>query len=236
MRRTLRLAVPVALCAAALLLGTTVLAASVIATPRCDGLKLRTGPSTSKAQVTQVDTGTKLTVTGEVHGSAWSSLCGSRTYSGSTWSVISAIDGVAVQEAFGVDAVYAAAGLLKVLGPAPTDSASPTPPPATSPPPTAAPSVAPTAPPPTPQPTASPTPAASPPASAAASAAPTASLSTAGPAGPTGGGGDDSATTSTVALVLAVISTILSAILIWDRWRKRTITKLPPSRLDDVRS
>jgi uncharacterized protein YraI len=234
MRRTLRLAVPAVLCVAALLLATTVLAASVIATPRCDGLRLRTGPSTSKAQVTQVDKGTKLTVIADVHGSAWSSLCGSRTYSGSTWSVISAIDGVAVEETYGVDAVYAAAGLLKVLGATPTEPVPPTPPPDTAPPPTAAPSVAPTSPPPTSRPTASPSTASMTP-SAMPVASPGGSASSPAPVGPAGSTGS-SWPADLVILALAVASTALAAVAYWDRRRRRTITDVPSSRLDDVRS
>src|SRR5512138_788620 len=124
----------------------TVVAASSIEVPRCDGVKLRTGPSTQDTVQAVIGTGTTVTVDAQVSGSAWKTLCAGHSLSGTRWARISALDGKTAQSRFGVPYVYAAAGLLQVVA-----TASPT----THAPATGRPTAGPASP--TPQPTALPT-------------------------------------------------------------------------------
>lgn len=229
-----------------LLLATaTVVAASSTEAPRCDGVKLRAGPSTSDTVRAVIGTSTTVTVDTRVPGSAWQSLCAGHQLSGSTWARVSAVNGKTVQSQFGVPYVYAAGGLLQPLA-----GASPTPTPARTAPPTArppspspVPTVVPTAPPasqaPSPPPaasaSASPVPAATP------TATPKASTAAGGPiTNQTGNPADPlSGSAATVVLLLAVLSTTLSWFAVADRRRRRSRRvvvpdSVPASRLEDV--
>jgi SpoIID/LytB domain protein len=164
-----------ALATAILLLGltSTGAVAATTVTPKCDGVKLRTGPGTTYTQKATASTGAKLTVVATVSGGGWSGTC-SGSWSGSSWHRISAINGRSVSSLYGVTYVYGASKLFTTLatpspsattttGPTTTTTSTATPVPVTAPPtaaptlvPTAAPTLAPTAPP-TAAPTATPT-------------------------------------------------------------------------------
>jgi lysozyme len=109
----------------------------------CDGVRLRTGPSTSDTTATTVPGGTLVTVETTLTGGPWSATCVGAV-SGNSWYQISEVNGENVAVLFGVPFVYTASGLLQaVVVPTPT----PTPDPAATPTPT-----------PTPDPFATPTP------------------------------------------------------------------------------
>jgi lysozyme len=110
----------------------------------CDGVRLRTGPSTDNTEVTKVNTGTLVTVESTVPGGSWTVTCAAGTTSGIGWHQISEINGQSVAALYGYPFVYSATGLF---GPATTPTPTPTPDPAATPTPT-----------PTPDPFATPTP------------------------------------------------------------------------------
>jgi len=241
MRPWRTLAVPVVLGIVALLAAATFVAASYTAVPRCDGVRLRTGPSTAFHTKLVIDRTDKVTVVDEVAGSKWSTLCGGNTIAGSTWAKVSAVDGVTVKARFGIDYLYAAAGLLRAVGPVssgtPPASATPATP---TPTPTATPGT-------TPETTQEPATTTAPSTTPSVSPAPTRSPSRSGlplpsgSPGPGGAGSLDSLGTAgqLVILVLAVLSAALSWIAFQDRRRRqrqRAMSKLPPSRLNDILS
>jgi hypothetical protein len=80
--------------------------------PACNGVNLRTGPSTSRAIKARLRTSARLTVVARVAGAHWSTTCPTRT-SGSGWYKVSAIDGRSVKSLYGVTWLYAATGVLK---------------------------------------------------------------------------------------------------------------------------
>lgn len=104
--------------------------------PACEGVNIRTSPSTSATIRTKLGTSAILTVSGTVSGSAWSATCPT-SKSGSAWYVITAIDGNSVSYLYGVSALYAATGVL-------VQNATVTPPPSPTPTPTPDPTPAPT--------------------------------------------------------------------------------------------
>ena len=111
--------------AAVLLLGLTasiVAGASTIA-PKCDGVRLRTGPSVTNVILAEVRTTARLTVVSKVSGGKYRSACGATTVSGSTWYRISAVNGKSTSSLYGHSTVYAASALFKTL--ATTPAASP---------------------------------------------------------------------------------------------------------------
>jgi len=125
-----------AICATVVVAATTLAATPYAATPRCEGVRLRTGPSTSYPTKATLDLKASVIVAAEVSGAHWSTLCGGETYAGSSWAKVVAIDGVSTRDAYGANALYAALGLLQ---------ASPLPSGASQPPATTAPTTAPTA-------------------------------------------------------------------------------------------
>ncbi|MBI3750505.1 MAG: hypothetical protein HY263_02455 [Chloroflexi bacterium] len=247
MERRLNLAIPALAAVVLLMAAASVVAATSIEQPLCNGVKLRTGPSTSDTARAVTDTTTLLTVETTVSGSAWSSLCGGHVISGATWAKISAVDGTTVQSRYGVQYLYAAAGLLKVVGsPSPTVSPShpPTAPPTAPPTPTPAPTTA------TPAPT-EPAPTAAPPTPAVSPIPQTSSVATVSPThgasavagGPVGnqGSGPSNALIgpAAVALLLAAVSTALTWFAVAGRRRRRASRvrvpeSVPASRLEDV--
>ena len=114
----------------------------------CDGVRLRTGPTTGDAEATQINTGTTVSVESTIPGGAWTATCGAETTSGSTWHQISEVNGQSVAGLFGVPYVYSASGLF-----GPVAAPTPTPDPFATPTPTPDPFATPT-----PTPTPSPTP------------------------------------------------------------------------------
>jgi stage II sporulation protein D len=178
----------VALATAAILLVLTTSAThgATTETPKCDDVRLRTGPSTAHPRKTNVDEGDRVTVVATVDGAAYGVRCAGSYRSGDNWHRISAVNGRSVSSLYGVKYVYGAAKLFKTL-------TNPTPAPTTAPTPTAfvavptasatsAPTAAPTA-----MPTTGPTtvPTTAPTADPNPSAAPTSTPTTAPTAAPT---------------------------------------------------
>jgi hypothetical protein len=98
----------------------------------CDGVSLRTRPSTSAARKTTLRAGTKVTVVATVTGGSWRATCAGRAVSGSKWYRIRAVNGKSVSSLDGVTYVYGPTGLFKAVTstpaptPAPTPTATPT--------------------------------------------------------------------------------------------------------------
>ena len=148
-----------ALLAAVVLTGVVVLpttAATQTMAPACAGANLRTGSTTSAAIKVSLGLANTVTITGTVSGGSWSTSCPA-TVSGSTWYVVSEVNGRTTTSLYGVAQLYAATGVLKsasaaapTAAPAPTPTTTPTPTPIVAP--TAAPSAAPAASTPTPVP------------------------------------------------------------------------------------
>lgn len=226
-----------AICAVAVLASATVAATPYAATPRCDGVRLRTGPSATYPTKTKIDQTTTVTVAAEVAGSRWSTLCGGITYSGSTWAKVIAIDGTSTKDAYGVPALYAALGLLRPTTPTTTSSPPQTAAPTASPSATAAPSTVPpdTAPPSASEPSSSPGPTSSSQASPPGSSRPSG-----GAAGPIDSSGPLSSVGSPdelVILALALASVTLAGIAYRERRRRdreRYMAKVESSRLKDI--
>jgi GH25 family lysozyme M1 (1,4-beta-N-acetylmuramidase) len=133
--------------------GQAVLAATPMATA-CDGVRLRTGPSTSDATAATVIAGTQVSVETTVTGGTWSANCAGNAVSGDAWHQISEVNGQSVAAVYGVPYVYSATGLFQAaVTPTPTPTPDPfaTPTPTPSPDPFATPT-------PTPDPFATPTP------------------------------------------------------------------------------
>lgn len=245
MSRSRNLAISLVGCAAALLAATTVLAATLTAVPRCDGVRLRTGPSTSYQTKLVIDRSATVTIVDEVGGAKWSTLCGDGLIAGSRWAKISAVDGRLVESRFGVEYLYAAAGLLREAA----GAGSPTTPPATPRPTATAPATSPPSEPPataTPPSSSSPSPSpsagpwsspegTSPDPSPSASTRPVSPASQ-GPAGPLSG---SSLAVEILVLVLALVSTALSTVALGARHRRRqqrVMADVPTTRLDDILS
>ena len=89
--------------------------------PACTSVNIRAGASTTSAIVTTLGAADAVTVVGTVPGSAWSTDCSGAT-AGTSWFVVSAVNGQPVSTAYGVAAVYAATGVL-----APATAAPPAP-------------------------------------------------------------------------------------------------------------
>lgn len=101
--------------------------ASTPMTTACDGVRLRTGPSTGDSSVATLTVGTQVSVETTVTGGAWSAACASNPTSGDGWHQISAMNGQSVAALYGVPFVYAATGLFQTIAtPTPTPSPTPT--------------------------------------------------------------------------------------------------------------
>ena len=86
-------------------------AATPAMTPACAGANLRAAPSLSGSPTASLPLGASVTVGGTVAGSAWSAVCPTAK-SGSTWYLVTAVNGLPVSSAYGVSALYAATGVL----------------------------------------------------------------------------------------------------------------------------
>jgi uncharacterized protein YraI len=235
MRRWLALVIPVVLGAATLLNTAAVAAATATAVARCDGVRLREGPSTSYVTRLVIGKGTSVTVAAEVKGSGYDTQCGGQRYAGKTWAKVSAVDGQTLQSKLGVDYLYVAAGLLRTV----SVSATPT---VTPPRATLAPTATPTATAP-PPPTSSPTSAPSPTDSATTAPVPSARATVAPAAGPTAGPSDPLSGFGTVLVILVVglatLSLVLTVALFRERKRqehRRAMSEVPATRLEDILS
>jgi GH25 family lysozyme M1 (1,4-beta-N-acetylmuramidase) len=118
-----RAALPLLLLVAALVLALTAfeaarpapaLALSTWAT-RCDGVGLRSRPSTSSTKLATLSKGIKVVAVDKVSGSSWRTTCAGTTTTGSSWLKITVANGKDVRTRFGVSAVYGATSLFKKL-------------------------------------------------------------------------------------------------------------------------
>lgn len=134
-RSRLRRALPVAIA----ILMLVVASASVAARPAGKGpttdylancnVNLRTA-STSGSILGTVATNGTISASGTVSGDAWSGACPVTTVTGSTWYVITKVNGTSVKSLYGVTTVYAATGMFRTPPPptpTPTPTATPTP-------------------------------------------------------------------------------------------------------------
>lgn len=99
---------------------------------RCDGVNLRTRPTTTATVKVRIREGTRVGVTAKVTGGRWSTRCAGRSATGSAWYRITSINGRSVKSRFGIAYVYAAVSLFKPYHP-PTPAPTPTPTPTPSP-------------------------------------------------------------------------------------------------------
>jgi GH25 family lysozyme M1 (1,4-beta-N-acetylmuramidase) len=76
---------------------------------------LRTKATTSASAQVLIKTDARVTVTRAVPGTAYKTTCSGRTVSGSTWFLISAINGKTIKSLYGISYVYGAAGLFKTI-------------------------------------------------------------------------------------------------------------------------
>jgi GH25 family lysozyme M1 (1,4-beta-N-acetylmuramidase) len=76
---------------------------------------MRTKPATSAPSKVTIKTDTRVTVTRAVAGTAYKTTCSGRPVSGSTWFLISAINGRTVKSQYGISYLYAASGLFKTI-------------------------------------------------------------------------------------------------------------------------
>jgi peptidoglycan/xylan/chitin deacetylase (PgdA/CDA1 family) len=83
--------------------------------PNCDEANLRTGPTTSAAIKVTLGLRSTLTVNGSVGGSSWNVACPT-SKSGTSWHVISQINGVPISALYGVSVLYGASGLFVPAG------------------------------------------------------------------------------------------------------------------------
>src|SRR3954454_432608 len=90
--------------------------------PACNGVHIRSGPTTASPVKLTLAANATLTVAGTVSGGSWRTICpGAKT--GSHWYRVTAIGGRSVKAAYGVTSLYAATGVLTA---APTPPASST--------------------------------------------------------------------------------------------------------------
>ncbi len=106
------LALLMVLAAAVAIAPTPVLAATTLAA-RCDGVKLRTRPTTTARTLRSLSAGAKVTAVAKVSGSRWSVRCAGASSSGSSWWRITSINGRSVKSLYGVSYVYGATSLFK---------------------------------------------------------------------------------------------------------------------------
>ena len=106
----------------------------------CDGVNVRTSPSTGGTKKATLSAGTKVTVIGTVSGGSWSATCAGDGVSGSSWYKINQVNGKSTSSLYGVSAIYGAKGLFTSLS-SDTPASNPTPtPPSSTPTPTPTPS------------------------------------------------------------------------------------------------
>ena len=82
---------------------------------KCDGVVLRSRPSTSSTKMATLSKGIKVVAVDKVSGGSWRSTCAGTTATGSSWYKITVANGKDVRTRFGVSAVYAKSSLFKKL-------------------------------------------------------------------------------------------------------------------------
>jgi len=90
------------------------LAADTTRAAACD-MTLRTNATTSTSARASINADTRVIVTRAVAGGAYKATCAGRTVSGSSWFLISAINGKSVKSLYGVSYLYGPAGLFKTI-------------------------------------------------------------------------------------------------------------------------
>ena len=90
-----------------------VLGATTLST-RCDGVSVRTKPSTSSTRKAVLPSGVQVNAVTKVTGSRWRVTCAGRTYAGNTWYRINNVNGRSASSRYGVSYVYSATALFKV--------------------------------------------------------------------------------------------------------------------------
>jgi stage II sporulation protein D len=121
------LVVAVIAAALGLLVMTSDVLGATLVTPRCDGVSLRTRPTTTSVRKTRVKVGAQITVVAKVSGGHYAAQCGGYQ-SGYAWFKISAINGTSVKSLYGVNYLYGARKLFKALvlpAPSPPPPAGP---------------------------------------------------------------------------------------------------------------
>jgi GH25 family lysozyme M1 (1,4-beta-N-acetylmuramidase) len=108
------LTVLIVLTAAMAIAPPTALGASTLAA-RCDGVKLRTRPTTTARTLRSLSAGAKVTAVAKVTGGHWSVRCAGSSSSGSAWWRITSINGKSVKALYGVSYVYGATALFKTV-------------------------------------------------------------------------------------------------------------------------
>ncbi len=94
--------------------------------PGCSGVNLRTSASTTATIKARLSPPSTVTVSGTVSGSSWRATCPTST-SGSSWYVISAVNGQSVSTLYGVSFLYVATGVVTASTIASTAPATPIP-------------------------------------------------------------------------------------------------------------
>jgi GH25 family lysozyme M1 (1,4-beta-N-acetylmuramidase) len=116
-RRTLLRAALVVGLAVALTGMTAIQPASALSvnkfTTRCDGVSLRTKPSTSATRKATIHAGLTVIVVARVTGGSWRTNCAGKVTSGNTWYKISNVAYKSSLQRYGVSYVYAATSLFK---------------------------------------------------------------------------------------------------------------------------
>ena len=90
----------------------------------CDGVALRTSPSTSATRKASLAEGNSVLAVSRVTGGSWSTECSGKNDSGNTWYRIGYVSGKSVSSRYGITYVYAATSLFSS---ATTSSPSPEP-------------------------------------------------------------------------------------------------------------
>jgi GH25 family lysozyme M1 (1,4-beta-N-acetylmuramidase) len=116
-------AMPILLLVAMLVLALTAVTAAApspvsaltLLTTRCDGVSLRTRPSTTSTKVATLTKGIRVVAVSRVSGGSWRTVCAGSTATGTSWYKLSVVSGKTAKTRYGVSYVYVASSLLKRL-------------------------------------------------------------------------------------------------------------------------
>jgi GH25 family lysozyme M1 (1,4-beta-N-acetylmuramidase) len=101
--------------------------ATVTRYAKCDGVSLRSKPSTGATRKDVLSMGTKLSATGIVDGGSWRFTCNGSSVSGSKWYRLSKVGGSSTSSLYDAGLVYAPTGLVSIQAPGSTPAPTPTP-------------------------------------------------------------------------------------------------------------
>jgi GH25 family lysozyme M1 (1,4-beta-N-acetylmuramidase) len=90
------------------------LALSTLVT-KCDGVAVRSRPSTTSSKLATLAKGIKVVAVDRVSGGSWRTSCAGTVATGSSWYKVTVVNGRDVRSRFGVSAVYVASSLLRKL-------------------------------------------------------------------------------------------------------------------------